>query len=86
MEYAYDSIHNSECLIAIYIDLSKAFGTLNHTIKLKKLQHIGIRGKNFDWCKPYLTDQSLISAFDGTFSTCRDVESGIPQGETLGPL
>ena len=69
MDYTYDSIHNSECLIAVYIDLSKVFDTVNHNIMLKKLQHIGVRGKFFDWIKTYLTDRKEYVAVDGTFST-----------------
>ena len=78
LDYAYDSIHNSECLIAVYVDLSEAFDTVNHKIMLKKLQHIGVRGKIFDLFKTSLTDRKQYVAVDNTFSTSRVVDSGIP--------
>ena len=45
MDYAYDSIHNSECFF--YIDLFMAFDTVNHNIMLRKLRHIGVREREF---------------------------------------
>ena len=86
MDYTYDAIHNSECLFAVYIDLSKAFDTVNHNTLLKKLQHIGIRGRIFDWFRTYLTDRKQYVAVDGKFSSLRVIESGVPQGSILGPL
>ena len=44
MDYAYNSIHNSECLIAVYVNLSKSFDTIYHKMMLEKLQHIWVRG------------------------------------------
>ena len=53
---------------------------------LKNLQHIGERGKSFDWFKTYLTDRKQYVVSDGTFTTSEVVDSGIPQGSILGPL
>ena len=47
MDYAYDSIHNSECLFAVYIDLSYAVYAVNHSILVKNLQHFGVRAGEF---------------------------------------
>ena len=75
MYYAYYSIHNSENLFAFFADLSKAFDAVNHNIMLRKLQHIGVRGKISNWFKPYLTDRKQYVAVDG-----------IPYESNLGPL
>ena len=40
VDYTYDAINNSECLMAIYLDLSKAFDNVNHNIMFMKLQHV----------------------------------------------
>ena len=57
MAYTNDVIHNSECLMAFYVDMFKVFDTVNHNILLKKLQYAGVRGRVFDWFRTYLTDR-----------------------------
>ena len=80
MDYTYDAIHNSECLMAVYADLSKAFDIVNHNILLKKLQHAGVRGRIFDWFRTYQTDRKQYFAVGGMFSTSKVVESESPRG------
>ena len=53
---------------------------------LRKLQHMGLRRKVFDWFRTILTDRKQHVAVDGTFSTFRIADSGIPQGMKWGPL
>ena len=60
--YAFDSIHNSKSSFALNIDLSEAFDTVYHNIMLRKLQHIWVRGRVFDWFKTYLTDREQYDA------------------------
>ena len=55
------SIDNNEFGCGIFIDLKKAFDTVNHTILLTKLNHYGIRGVVFDWLKSYLSQRNLTS-------------------------
>ena len=57
IDHVYYSIHNPKGLFAAYIEFLKAFDTDNHIFSLRKLQHIGLRGKFLDWCKTYLTDR-----------------------------
>ena len=57
MDYTCDALLNSECLMAIYVNLSKAFDTVNHNLLLKKLQHVGARGKVLDWFWTFLPDR-----------------------------
>ena len=54
MDYTYDAIHNSESLMVVHFDLSKAFDTINHNILLRKLLFVGVRGRFFDWFGTYL--------------------------------
>jgi hypothetical protein len=72
--------------IGIFIDLSKAFDTLTHSILIKKLEHYGIRGITLEWFKNYLFGRKQYVFLNGTSSTTSDVVCGVPQGSVLGPL
>ena len=75
-----------------FIDLSKAFDTLEHAVLYKKLERYGIRGVVLDWFKSYLTNRTLsvkcMVAETGSveYSDWFPVEFGSPQGSCLGPL
>ena len=71
---------------AVFLDLSKAFDTLNHGILLTKLKYYGIKDTPLDWFKSYLTQRLQYVEFDGTASSTRVIETGVPQGSMLGPL
>lgn len=72
--------------LAIYLDLSKAFDTLNHTLLLKKLEHYGIRGISLQWFKSYLSNRSHYVEYQKHKSIVKNIECGVPQGSILGPL
>lgn len=70
----------------VFVDLEKAFDTVNHSILTNKLQHYGINGKTNDWISSYLTDRSQKVSANGATSTTSKVTCGVPQGSILGPL
>ena len=70
----------------VFLDLQKAFDTVNHSILLKKLEHYGIRGRVNDWFASFLKDRKQFVTIDSTDSATNDVEYGVPQGSVLGPL
>ena len=80
------AITDSKFAIGIFIDLQKAFDTVNHSIILEKLNHYGISGIGNAWFKSYLNDRQQFVSIDGENSDFTTTEHGVPQGSVLGPL
>ena len=85
-----NNIHNSmdsgKYTCGIFIDLKKAFDTVNHSILLAKLENYGIRGLINTWFKSYLTDRRQSIEIDNHISKEEKTLCGVPQGSVLGPL
>lgn len=71
---------------AFFIDLSKAFDTVDHNILLKKLYRYGIRGVPYKWFESYLTDRTQTTSINNYDSCKKHIPCGVPQGSVLGPL
>ena len=69
-----------------FLDLSKAFDTINHKILIKKLEHYGIRGICLKWFKNYLEGRKQAVKYNTIKSDEMMTSSGVPQGSILGPL
>ena len=67
-------------MIGVYLDLKKAFDTVDHNILLKKLSAYGIRGNILEWFKSYLGNKKQYIFMNNTKSTTDNVTCGIPQG------
>ena len=70
----------------VFLDLQKAFDTVNHTILLKKLAHYGTRGVANKWFQYFLEDRKQFSSVQGSKLAEKPIKYGVPQGALLGPL
>jgi retron-type reverse transcriptase len=70
----------------LFIDLSKAFDTVNHEMLLRKLEAADVREISLQWFKSYLSDRFQYVEIEGIKSSKSDVKVGVPQGSILGPL
>ena len=79
-------LDNGKIPVNIYIDLAKAFDTLQHETLLNKLAYYGVKGKVNDLIRSYLTNRKQIVDFRKNLSDPLTMITGIPQGSILGPL
>ena len=72
--------------ISIFLDLSKAFDTLDSSILLDELKYYGFGNTSLKWFHSYLKDRSQYVLFNGIYSDVINLSTGVPQGSILGPL
>ena len=70
----------------IFVELHKAFDTVDHSILLSKLCHYGIRGLTNKWFESYLANRKQFVSISDFASSTSSIASGVPQGSVLGPL
>ena len=80
------AIDNNKFVCGIFLDLTKAFDTVNHQILLDKLHHYGIRGIVHKLFKSYLSNRKQFVKINNCESECKTTTCGVPQGSVLGPL
>ena len=71
---------------SFYLDLSKAFNTLNHNILLSRFDHYGITGLTNSLFKSYLIERKQYVYFNDTKTDREYLTNGVPQGSVRGPL
>ena len=75
-------LDQGEFVCGVFIDLEKAFDTVNHDI----LKYYGLRGKVDDLLKSYLNYRKQYVTINGFDSEVEDIKCGVPQGSSLGPI
>ena len=81
-----EALNRGHEVLGIFIDLSKAFDTIDHRILLSKLEHYGVRGVPNSLLRSYLTGRTQYTEVLGEKSKLDDIMYGVPQGSVLGPL
>ena len=81
-----NAIENNLVAIGLFLDIRRAFDTVNHRILLDVLHNTGFRGIVYDWFVSYLASRKQIVFFENFVSDEEDIYSGVPQGPNLGPL
>jgi len=79
-------LHDKKFVLGIFMNLQKAFDTINLNILLDKLHHYGFRETSFNWFKTYLIGRSQFTVVNGEKSLIKITNCGVPQGTVLGPL
>ena len=80
------AVDNKEFAIGVFLDLSKAFDTVDHSLLLQKLEFYGIRGIALEWFKNYVTQRYQCVRYNNEISEKQEITCGVPQGSVLGPL
>ena len=86
LDYVTEALDRNEHVLSLFIDLSKAFDTLDHSLLLRKLYNYGIRGIAYDFIKDYLSNRTQYVELNGVSSDLLTISCGVPQGSILGPV
>jgi retron-type reverse transcriptase len=86
LDFIMKSLDGKIPVIALYIDVSKAFDSLDHSILLDKLFLYGFRGTSHLWLTSYLANRFQYVEISGVKSNMHKLYKGVPQGSILGPL
>lgn len=85
-EYILDKLEKNKFVLGIFVDFTKAFDCIVHSILFRKLDLCGIRGHALDLIKSYLSHRKQYVQISNFQSKTRDITAGVPQGSILGPL
>ena len=80
------ALDTGKYVVGIFIDLKKAFDTIDHGILMRKLEFYGIKRNILNWVKSYLSYRCQYVEYKNTISERKYIHHGVPQGSILGPL
>ena len=80
------ALDTGKYVVGVFIDLKKAFDTIDHGILMRKLELYGIQRNILNWFKSYLSYRCQYVEYKNTISERKYIHHGVPQGSILGPL
>jgi hypothetical protein len=80
------STDQGEVTVLIMLDLSSAFDTVDHTLLIDQLYHLGFRDGALQWIRSYLANRTQAVKIGNVISSSLPLQHGVPQGSVLGPL
>ena len=86
LDYVYSLLGSKQSTIALYLDFSKAFDTVNHKILISKLLHNGFRGVKQQWSESYISNRKQYVSIKNCSSSMSNIALGLPQGSVLGEV
>ena len=86
VDHIFSDLDQNKLPLAIFLDLSKAFDTIDHHILLTKLHHYGIANTELNWFASYISHRTQFVEINNTKSPHLHILTGVPQGSILGPL
>jgi hypothetical protein len=81
-----EEIDKGKVVIGVFLDLKRAFETIDRNLLLRKFERDGVRNNENQWVKSYLECRMQRTCFNGKHSQLRSINLGVPQGSVLGPL
>ena len=85
-DFILNAMDNKKVTASVFLDMSKAFDSLNHDLLIKKLRHIGLSSQVILWFQSYLSFRYQRVRINSSLSDLLPVSTGVPQGSILGPL
>ena len=85
-EKIHEALDTGNFACGVFIDLQKAFDTVDHSILVSKLEYYGARGIVKQWFSSYLNNRKQFVTMNGYRSSLNIIKFGVPQGSVLGPL
>ena len=85
-DFIRQKMDSGQCTGAVFIDLKKAFDTVDHSVLLSKLPIYGINGNELNWFQDYLFNRQQFVEYLNTNSNYQHITCGVPQASILGPL
>ena len=81
-----ESLNKKETVVAVFLDLKRAFETISRAELINVVHRMGIKGTALKWIRSYLENRTQVTKYDGKTSSEISVNLGVPQGSVLGPI